>query len=379
MPSIETLTIEGYRSIGAMIGMKFGPLSIVVGANGAGKSNLVSFLRLLQELGHGRLQMLISKMGSADPLFHQGIANTKQIKCDLRSENFRYTLRLQSTDAESLVIRSERIGEPADKQSFVVSDFDSESRLSPAKQSRPLSPDETPSFSSELIDDVRKLLRGIRVHHFHDTDASAAMRRSCGIDQTERLHHDGSNLAAVLYDLRTNHPKRFDTILRSLKRIAPFVQDINFSHDKGGVEDRIRIIWTQVGSEYRFNAQHFSDGTIRFLCILVAIFQAKPPGMLVIDEPELGLHPEAVALLAGLLNSASHRMQLVVTTQSPMLLSQFTPDDVITVDQRNGCSDFRRLDGKRLTKWLKDYSLGEIWQKGLMDAEVQSIVEWTDE
>jgi predicted ATPase len=132
----------------------------------------------------------------------------------------------------------------------------------------------------------------------------------------------------------------------------------------------VRLTWRQKGSDYIFPPAHFSDGTIRFLCLSTALLQPSPPATIVLDEPELGLHPEALSIVAGLVRSASERMQIIIATQSPLLLSEFDPEQIITVDQKNGATQFNRLSAEALREWLEDFSLGDLWQKGTIQGGV---------
>ena len=129
----------------------------------------------------------------------------------------------------------------------------------------------------------------------------------------------------------------------------------------------MRLEWRQKGSSYPFQPWQLSDGTIRFICLATALLQPEPPSTIVIDEPELGLHPFALEVLAGLFHEASERTQLIVSTQSATLLNHFEPEEVIVVDRKDGASDFRRLDKAALCEWTKDFALGELWQKNVID------------
>jgi predicted ATPase len=111
---------------------------------------------------------------------------------------------------------------------------------------------------------------------------------------------------------------------------------------------------------------HFSDGTIRFICLTTALLQPNLPSTVIIDEPELGLHPYAIEILAELINAASQKTQVIISTQSPALVDYFEPEDIIVVNRENGASTFRRLDADRLSSWLEDYSLGELWRKNVI-------------
>jgi predicted ATPase len=121
-----------------------------------------------------------------------------------------------------------------------------------------------------------------------------------------------------------------------------------------------------VGSDYPFRANHLSDGTLRFICLATALLQPTPPSTMLFDEPELGLHPYALSLLAGLFKQAASRTQVIVSTQSALLLNAFEPEDVIVVERAEGQSSFRRLESAQLSEWLEDYALGELWQKNVL-------------
>jgi predicted ATPase len=151
---------------------------------------------------------------------------------------------------------------------------------------------------------------------------------------------------------------------KTIQRIAPYFDDFELRVENTSPQNLVRLTWRQKGSDYVFSPGHFSDGTIRFVCLAAALLQPNPPTTIVLDEPELGLHPEALSVLAGIVRSSAARMQIVLTTQSPALLSEFEPEHVVTVDQIDGASQFRRLDPASLAEWLNDFSVGELWQKG---------------
>jgi predicted ATPase len=129
----------------------------------------------------------------------------------------------------------------------------------------------------------------------------------------------------------------------------------------------IQLEWRQKDSDYPFLASHLSDGTLRFICLATALLQPSPPATMVFDEPELGLHPFALTLLANLFEVAARRtsQQVIVSTQSAPLVNEFEPEDVIVVERAEGESVFRRLDSAKLSGWLEDYTLGELWQKNV--------------
>jgi predicted ATPase len=196
------------------------------------------------------------------------------------------------------------------------------------------------------------------------------MRRDVGVEQSAALRPDASNLAAFLLRLRDEHGERYQLLRKTLQRIAPYFDDFELRVTKAQPQDTVRLTWRRKGSDYVFSPGHLSDGTIRFLCMASVFLQPAPPATIVLDEPELGLHPEALAVLGALIRSASTRMQIVLATQSPVLLNEFEPGQIITVDEVNGASRFNRLDAAALTDWLEDFTVGDLWQKGTIKGGV---------
>ena len=204
------------------------------------------------------------------------------------------------------------------------------------------------------------------VYHFHDTSLSAPMRRDQSVRDFRALRHDASNIAAFLANLRRISKNSYDLIRDTVRLIAPFFDDFILEGQTKGEEEKVRLEWRQKGSDYPFQAYQLSDGTIRFICLATALLQPVPPTTIVIDEPELGLHPFAIALLASLIQSASERTQVIISTQSPALLDHFKPEDVVVVNRREGHSTFDRLNADELREWLAEYSVAELWQKDVL-------------
>jgi len=128
----------------------------------------------------------------------------------------------------------------------------------------------------------------------------------------------------------------------------------------------IRLRWKHRGSDDTFDASDFSDGTLRFICLTTLLLQPRLPTIILLDEPELGLHPYALHLLAGMMRAASANTQIIASTQSVTLANQFSCEDLIIVDRVNDASQFRRLDEQELADWLDEYSIGELWEKNII-------------
>jgi predicted ATPase len=193
------------------------------------------------------------------------------------------------------------------------------------------------------------------------------MRRDQSVRDWRELNPDASNIAAFLLRLKIKYPQSYLNIRETIQLIAPFLDDFLLEPENKGENEVVRLEWRQKGSSFPFQPYQLSDGTIRFICLATALLQPDPPSTIVIDEPELGLHPFALEVLAGLFRDASERTQLIISTQSATLLNQFDPDEVIVVDRVDGASRFQRLDAESLLEWTKDYALGELWQKNVFE------------
>jgi len=215
-----------------------------------------------------------------------------------------------------------------------------------------------------VYDAISKLI----IYHFHDTSAKASMRRTELIEDSEKLRGDASNIAPFLLALRSDESKKqhYDNIVSAVRLVMPFFDDFRLDVQKMGQADKIRLSWTEKGSDYPMQPWHLSDGSIRFICLATALLQPNPPSTIIIDEPELGLHPAALAILAELIQSAAQRAQLIIATQSPALIDHFSIEDIIVVNRKDGASTFERLQQDDFSVWLENYSVGELWSKNVI-------------
>jgi predicted ATPase len=216
-----------------------------------------------------------------------------------------------------------------------------------------------------IADNIIGAIRSWRVYHFHDTSASAKVKQQGDINDNHMLRSDASNLAAFLYLLRETENDYYRKIVSTIRLVAPFFDDFSLRPNPLNKE-KIQLEWLEKGSDTYFNAQTLSDGTLRFICMATLLLQPKLPSTVIIDEPELGLHPYAITVLASLLKSASQNAQVVISTQSVALVNQFGPEDIIVVDRKEGQSTFERRTEKDLENWLDDYGMGDLWEKNLL-------------
>ena len=205
-------------------------------------------------------------------------------------------------------------------------------------------------------------MRDWRVYHLHDTSEVAGVRASQAVRDNLRLKPDGANLGPFLRFLHERHPYEHREIVDAVRLVAPFFGGFVYRKD---VDEYMELEWYHVDdADTPLRPMQLSDGTLRFMCLATLLLQptALQPRLILIDEPELGLHPFGLALLAEILESVSETRQIIVSTQSADLVSEFRPEDVVVVNRRCGESHFERLDSEDLQDWLKEYSLGDLWR-----------------
>lgn len=357
--AIDKLTIKGFKTL-QDVELKLGKLNVLIGPNGAGKSNLISYFDMLRHMAEERLQYWIGKRGGADRVLTFGAKKTKQLlsKITIGESSFEFTL--EHTDADRIIFVKEN--------SFVVDgkhyqrssggSGHSESSWLPSASSAEAEP-YVRSFYSSISD--------TGVYHLNDTSDTAATKQIRSLHDNRYLRLDGENLAAFLYKIKYYHFERYRKMLDIVRLAIPFFHDfilepVEIQPD----ESIIQLMWHQRDSDYPFLASQLSDGSLRFICLVTALMQPDPPSTIIIDEPELGLHPYAIHLLGAVLRLASKRMQVIVATQSSLLLDEFSIDDLIVVELQDGVSVFSRLEEKQFEEWLKDYSVGELWDKNVL-------------
>jgi len=361
---LKKLTLKGFKSIEALEDFELRKLNVLIGANGAGKSNFVDFFRMLRELADEAFQKFVNTQGGGDGLFFLGPKHTRQICAHLEFGENVYEFDLEPTAGGGIQVAAERVQFTGGRREGPLSTIGS-GRLESTLKERKDEPGHhgarygVPSY---VYDSVSNWV----VYHFHDTSMTAPMRREQSVRDMRQLRSDASNIAAFLLHLREDMRGHYDLIRDSVRLIAPFFDDFLLEPETRGAEEKIRLEWRQKGSDFPFQPNQLSDGTIRYICLTTALMQPMTPDTIVIDEPELGLHPFAISLLAELIKSAAGKTQVIVSTQSPTLLDYFEPDDVVVVNRREGRSTFDRLDEERLRDWLEEYSVGELWQKNVV-------------
>ena len=357
MARIDKINISGFKSIADLnLGIK--DINVLIGGNGSGKSNFIGVFKFLREITEGRLETYVKTSGGADSILHFGSKNTSEMSFHvfLNEHVDQYKISLSPTVEDGLVPVSETAYYW--KKSQYLQPY-AES-LSSAGSEAAISSNDSASVKAH----VRSALQSWRVYHFHDTSDTSPLKKTSKVDDNRYFRADGSNLPAFLYLMKTKHEEEYRLIRNTIRRIAPFFDDFVLE-PRSLAEDRIRLEWTHHGTDSYFDVSSFSDGTLRFIALTVLLLQPDKykPSVILLDEPELGLHPSAITVLGALVRQASQNVQVIISTQSPMLLDMFEPEEVVVVQHEVGASTFKRLDKSDLADWLDEYSLGELWEK----------------
>lgn len=361
MRTLGKLTIRNFKSIREQT-LALGRLNVFIGGNGAGKSNLIEAFRFLREIVNQNLAGYTGIKGGADTLLYFGRKRSPEMSFHLEfgesDTSNAYSVKLRATDDDGLMITEEKVlyherTHYPRPYNITISSISHESKLK--------------TENRICARQVMRDLESYRVYHFHDTGDTAPVKGTGNVDDNRVLRPQADNLAAFLYWMQQKKQVHFMNVQDTLRQIAPFFEEFRLAPSKLN-EGKIRLEWKEKGSEGYFNASSLSDGTLRFLCLATLLLQPELPAVVLLDEPELGLHPAAVTLLAGLLSSAATRTQVIVATQSVTLVNQFAPNEVWAVDRQDGQSVFRHLGEADMTTWLDDYGLGELWEKNILGA-----------
>lgn len=358
---LQSLSISGFRSIRELRDFPLRQLNVLVGANGAGKSNFVEFFRMLGAMFQENLQGFVSQSGGGDGQFFEGPQTTREIAATLMFGDNGFQFQLEPVPGGDLIVG--KVG--AYYKSRGWKEFWPRGREAPlgAWKHDTSAAGPWPSFLAHTHAAVASWV----VYHFHDTSTLAPMRRDWALDDSRELRPNAQNLAAFLRGLREQHPERYQRIRETVQIIAPFFDDFLLLPRKKGDDEHVRLDWRQKGSTFPFQPWNLSDGTIRFVALVTALLQPTPPATLVVDEPELGLHPAALRVLAAVMHEASASTQIVVSTQSPLLVDHFEADDVVVVRRSGAESLFERQSAVDLERWLERYTMGELMQKNVLE------------
>jgi predicted ATPase len=368
MQLLKRIRLVGYKSIYDQT-IELTPLNVVIGANGSGKSNLLSLFKMLEAMfaQQPNLSRYIAKIGGADSFFHYGVKQTQvaelEIKIQKASETYNYqtkfaphsgSLVLHLAEEKLSVSGFSAINDTSDQtglyrwESKLVSDADG---------------------GNQCVQEFLQLMRSCKLYHFHDTSPECAARQPCYVEANRFLYPDAGNLAAMLYLFQQKHPVAYRRITSAVRHVMPEFRDFILEPSRLN-ETQIILKWQHQRHDYEFGPHQLSDGSLRFIALATLLLQPKEhmPMLIALDEPELGLHPSALELLTGIIRSVSTHTQMLVSTQSQIFVDFFAPEEVITANCKEGRTEFNRLNPEKYQHWLEDYSLGELWQRNVISA-----------
>jgi predicted ATPase len=367
---LTEFSVAGFKTIKRLDCFQPGPLNVLIGSNGAGKSNFISFFRFMSWMltPPGQLQLHVANNGGASAFLHDGPEVTQQITASLKLETDRgineYAFRLFYAAGDTFRFADERYRfVPAN-----ASGIANWTVLNPGVAEADI------NYRGESGDvtarTINRLIRRCIVHQFHNTSATARLKQRWNVDDNQWLKEDGANLAPFLLRLRDREAKAYQRIVATLRQLAPFFADFVLEP----VGNSVLLQWREVGTDVVFASYQASDGMLRLIALLALLLQPEGdlPDVLLIDEPELGLHPQAVEVIASILKTIALKRQVFLATQSPFMVDQFAPEDILVVDRPGRASSFRRLAMPDLKDWLEDYqggrgySLSELWEKNVL-------------
>ncbi len=354
---IKQVIIKNYKSI-KDVNLSLNPINILIGANGAGKSNFIHFFKLINHIYTQNLQSFLG--GNFDAFLHFGQKFSQSLEgtlvFDANAIYFKITPKALSNTgiieelSDYFNTKNQKDFLPKTWNHQIWDKFTEESNLKNEKRWR--------------ANYLKELFENLKIYHFHDTSDTSPMKKMWDTNDINSLAENGRNLAPFLYHLQEFYPNDFKKIEMNVQAVTPFFQ--KFELKNTSTKNEIELRWVEKGNDYSFNSHHLSDGSLRFIALATLLGQPNPPKTIIIDEPELGLHPLAIAKLAGMIQNATAKSQIIVSTQSVELINYFEPEDIITVDRKNQESIFTRQSSELLADWLEDYTMGEIWKKNII-------------
>lgn len=356
---IKSVTIEGFRSLRSIQNLQLPQLAVLIGANGAGKSTLIRFFEMLSWMLKSKsLQEFVLRQGGGDDQFFMGARKTPRIHAELCLEtasglnDYRFDLAHLSA-GDSVMVMNEAYrysahGIPTKAKWTEIAAVGKESSLLEQKH--------------KTAKTIVNLLRQCSTYQFHDTSPNAAIHNRWDITESFRLRSDGGNLAAVLLNLRSTDDKRYALIVKQIRRVLPAFKDFVLEQEAG----KVLLRWVGQQSDKVFGSHLTSDGSLRLFCLLTLLNMPpeRLPDVMLFDEPELGLHPHAVSLVAEMFKRLSKKRQIFLATQSPYLVDCFELENIIIASANQGETLLRNLPRAQYQAWLDDeYHLSDIWLK----------------
>lgn len=367
---IDHVHIRGFRSLADVELSGLPKAAVLIGANGSGKSNFIRFFEMLSWMLKSRqLAEFVERQGGADDQLYCGNRRTPRMEAEIglrtdRGRNdYRFTLSHAHPDRfffSEECFRSNRNDWPGGASWQHLEGGHQEAEIVRAAQSQELY-----GVNTTTAKVIVNHLRNCAVYQFHDTSDTSDFKKRWDVEDNNRLRTHGGNLAAVLYRLEHEDIKRYELICETVSRVLPVFDRFHIEESYG----KVLLRWKARVPEKTFGAHLTSDGSLRFFA-LVTLLNLPPemlPDVLLLDEPELGLHPAAVALIGGMIEALAEERQVIVATQSPLLVDAFGLDEIFVLDLNEGRTEFRKLPPEDYRVWLEEsFTPGELWQKNLL-------------
>lgn len=356
---ISEVSIQGFRSLKSIESLQLPQLTVLIGANGVGKSSFIRFFEMLGWMLRSRkLQEFVVRRGGGDDQFFMGSRETPEIKAEIRlstekgSNDYQFHMAHLSA-GDTLMITHE---------AYRYLDKSKDGKISwkvlPGVGKESALPDQ----KSDTPKTIYNLLRQCSTYQFHDTSANATIHQRWDVSDSIRLRSDGGNLAAVLLDLRDNDAPRYSQLVQQIRRVFPLLEDFVLEPIAG----KVLLRWKGIHSDKVFGSHLTSDGSLRLFCLLtlLSLPDERLPDVLFFDEPELGLHPHAITLVSEMLKRIAKTRQVFIATQSPYMVDCFELENIIVAEAREGATTLRNLPKDEYQKWLDDeYLLSDLWLK----------------
>lgn len=379
MRKIKEIHIAGFRRL-RDIHIEMRPMMVLIGANSVGKTSILDAMSLLSASAAGKMNTALNSIGGVADLATRGQERKITLGAEMDCPGYNplhYQLDVE-TRGQGYAIPCETLTqEGGDKYNAPFKHIDSNNEntsyfdqiekklVRPNWEHNPLesSLSQVPKMFQQP-EEFRRTLSSISQYHVLDVGPRSPVKLPQQMKPARLPGEDGEDLVSFLYNLRESDRHRYETIEDTLRAAFPGFECLNFPPAAAGM---ISLTWKEKQFKDPFYAHQLSEGTLRFLWLVSLLQSPNLSAVTMIDEPEVSLHPELLSLLTDCLREASQSTQLIVATHSDRLIRFLEPHEVVVMDvDEDGCAQVQWADQMDLEKWLKEYSLDEVWRMGQM-------------
>jgi predicted ATPase len=344
---VSRVKISGYKSI-ENCNLKLRDLNVIIGANGGGKTNFIDFFQLLNHIFGRKLQEYVVKSCGPDEILRFGRDVTPQLSGEIVVGSRQYGFALSPAPDGRMAFADEFISNEEFQNRHVGSGH----------------------FETLINEYDEKFSRvKCRVFHFQDLGRSSKIMQPQPLDADNMmLSHDAGNLAPHLYYLRENYKKSYDVIVKRVRVVAPYFIDFSFNIYGGGSQEMVELKWLERGCDTPHNVRNFSTGTLSFACLMTVLKSPREirDDIIVLDQPDLNLHPTGLRIFANMLKVAKNYMQIIISTNSSEMLNQFEVEDLIVADRSGGATFLSRISRDEIDEWAEHCTLSQIWENNII-------------